>query len=158
MGRLHAETWSVAEARLRSAFLVNFFRFTTFPNQEGESYFLCILGESKFGEVESELSSQSINDRDIVVVHLGDASDDRMCHIIWVNAGEEKKYKKQLDKIVEMPVLIVGEGDQIFEYHGAISLYWDRQRLRFHVDLQSLKRRNLKLSSQVLRLARKVIQ
>lgn len=157
--RVYADRWGTAEARLRSAFLVNFLRFTRFPPPLDEaSYFLCILGVSKFGEVENELSSQTINDHKIVVIHLGEAPSRRTCHILWVNAGEEEKYKDYLDSISDLPILVIGEGDAIFNFHGGISLYWDRQRLRFHVNLESITTRNLKMSSQVLRLARKIIK
>jgi len=81
----------------------------------------------------------------------------RACQILFVSQSEAKRYKPVLDAVEGSSVLTVGETPDFLSAGGAISLLVQQDSLRFEVNLERASGAHLKLSSNMLALARRVV-
>ena len=66
--------------------------------------------------------------------------------------------KFTLRKVKETSVLTVGDMENFIEQNGIISFVKENNKIRFEIRLNQAEKQHLKISSQLLKLARRVIQ
>ena len=75
-------------------------------------------------------------------------------HILFISASEKAWLPAMLSGLGEASVLTVSDMEHFTERGGMISLRLVGQKVRFDINLDATERAGLKLSSQLLRLAR----
>lgn len=75
------------------------------------------------------------------------------CHIVFIGRIEQGQFKTVLAKLARLPVLTVSDIGDFARTGGMIGLVEADQRIRFDINLTTARRANLKLSSQLLKLA-----
>lgn len=149
------------EMRLKAAILFNLAKYVEWPAAafKGPTSALTfgILGDDPFGnEFDAVIAGRTIHGRPVAVKRsrsLGDLTD---CHVIYLNVSEEDRLASILSALNGRPVLTVGESAGFLPQGGMIRLFVDESRVRFEVNLQASNRGGLKLSSQMLQLARSI--
>ena len=58
----------------------------------------------------------------------------------------------------ELAILTIGDIDHFIEYEGIIGFVKEDNKIRFEINLTQAEKQRLKISSQLLKLARRVIQ
>ena len=66
---------------------------------------------------------------------------------------EQGRFKAVLTKLARLPILTVGDIADFAQEGGMIGLVEAEQRIRFNINLAAARQANLKLSSQLLKLA-----
>jgi len=152
------------EYEVKAAFLYNFAKFvewpsTAFVTPEAPLVF-CIIGPNPFdGRLERVVNDRTANGRRIEVREEVAAGQTSGCHLIFVPEPEEDVVARVLHASTaaqEAPVLTVGETQGFAEAGGMIELVVDEGRVRFDINAGAAEREGLKLSSQLLKLARRV--
>ncbi len=150
----------VDEYRVKAAFLYNFARFTrweaTSKNREMTPLVIGVLGDNPFRGSLRRLEAKTIRNRPIKVRFFDNLHVAHECDLLFVSASEEKNLSFVLDLFDKQPTLLVSDIPDFAEEGGHIGLVSRGNKIRFRVNMRSLKDARITLSSKLLRLAEKV--
>ena len=167
-----------SENDIKAAFLYNFIKFTEWPEgkvAEQNTITIGLLGENQFGDAFDPVKDKPVKDKRLIIKNLGRfrksfPPDDagklefanyikqlRKCHILFIDDSERENYKAIIDAVKGYGVLTVGETEDFLGFGGIITFIPGTEKPVFDVDLDTCEREGLKISSKVLRLARKAI-
>lgn len=145
------------EYEVKAAFLYNFMKFVEWPPSDDWSSTLaiCVVGRGPFLEVlETIAQGKQANGREVDVRQFLDGDDPRTCHAIFVVASEARQTAAILQRVRHAAVLTVGETRQFLSDGGMVRFYVEANRVRFQIDPAGAQRAGLKVSSQLLSLAK----
>jgi hypothetical protein len=166
------------EGDIKAAFLYNFIKFTDWPEgkvAELNTITIGVIGEHKFGDAFDPIKDKPIKDKQLIIKNLGRfrtsfSSDDTgklelanyiaqliKCHVLFICDSERENFKAILDAVKGYGVLTVGETSDFLNYNGIITFIPGTEKIVFEVNQKVCEQEGLKISSKVLRLARKVI-
>jgi hypothetical protein len=159
-GPLRAE---VTEADLKAAFVYNFTKFVEWPaeafNSSPDSVTLCLLGarEPLFDAL-AEMRGMPVKNRSLRVRSVTRNDTLRTCQMLIVAESEAEHFETVLRRLEGVPVLTVNGSDRFLDAGGIIGLTTEGPKVRFEINLAAARRNNLVLSSNLLKLAKKVRQ
>jgi hypothetical protein len=152
---------SQREYQVKAAFLYNFAKFVEWPSRAfvdstGPLRF-CIVGQDPFGEtLDATVRGRTVGGRGIVVERVSVGEAVRHCHLVFVDAVGERELAHILHNFSRVAVLTVGESPAFLEAGGMLRLFVDGNKVRFDVNVGAAETAGLKVSSQLLKLARSV--
>ena len=140
------------ENKLKAAYLLNFTRFITWPEETAEqddyALHICLQDNTPFQAFFNELvlgRGVSGNRRHIVVQPLSEASH---CDLTYL-------YQTQYQAAAAADYgLTVLDSARVSEINGAIVFYISDRKLRFEIDLERAESTGVTISSELLKLAR----
>jgi hypothetical protein len=160
---LSAGPAATEEDAVQTAFLYNFMKFVEWPPEvfdDPESpIIVCTLGESPFINTVQSLEGKRTRQRPLVIKRYDSYKTAKRCHVLVVSdfAGKDS-YPAILSRLKGTSVLTVGNIEGFAEQGGMIEMFSVENKIRFNINLGSAKQSSLKISSQLLKLARKVIE
>jgi hypothetical protein len=117
-----------------------------------------VLGQDPFGEVlDKTLSGKTILDKKVEVKRFETVGAASKAQILFVSSSEKSRLAEILKALEGASVLTVGEIDGFAERGGMIALKLRSDVVRFDINLDQVERARLKMSSQLIRLAKQVI-
>lgn len=159
----HAETFSQSqqevELRLKAVYLLNFMKFTEWPDSAFQSVddpiILHIVGKDPFGSIlEETFESEKIYGRPIVVRRMPNGLGKEKCHLCFISSSEQNNVDHLLTQAKGNPTLMVSDIRGFALRDGMIGFYLEKDRIRFDINMRALDRAGIKMSSKILRLAR----
>lgn len=81
-------------------------------------------------------------------------TDLKKCHVLFIPATESSHRDRILAAVRNSAVLTVGEETGFARKGGVVNFYLRRRKVRFEMNPEEARRRKLKISSRLLRLAR----
>lgn len=145
------------EYAVKAAYLYNFAKFVEWPSgafaNADAPLSICIAGDNPFGGALDSLSGKMVESRPVAVRHVPAATGLEKCHIVYIGRAEQGRFKAVLAKLARLPILTVGDIADFAQEGGMIGLVEAEQRIRFNINLAATRQANLKLSSQLLKLA-----
>jgi hypothetical protein len=136
------------EHQVKAAFMLHFARLVTWPgwpepDDPNRAFEIAVVGHDPFGaRLEATIGTSLVQGRPIRI-RLG--------------AGELEQARRILDAVKGRPVLTVGEADGFARAGGVVGFRVAPEgRVAFDVNVAQAERSGLKLSSQLLRVARVV--
>jgi hypothetical protein len=152
------------EYDVKAAFLYNFAKFIEWPPKafaaDDAPLVFCVLGENPFQDkLGRVVNDRTANGRRIAVRPMPPGAPTDGCHLVFVAAAEDERVARLVQTLHSTdggPVLTVGESDHFAGAGGMIRLVIDEGRVRFDINVAAAEQAGLKLSSQLLKLARKV--
>jgi len=153
-GRTSAQTAVAAE--LKAAYLLNFTKFSEWPNLPAESpLVLCVLGDPSVSRELSTLTrGQRVNNRELQVRKLSNGEPVKPCQVLYVAAAETSAAGPALGGVRELPILTVSDRGGFAASTGTIELYVEGDRMRFAVNVDAVQRAKVRVSSRLLAMAR----
>ena len=148
---------AVTQPALKAAFLFNFAKFVEWPTDAVASspLTLCVLDDVSVEDALSQLvNGDSVNGRMVTLLKGVRNHPLRGCHLIYVGDSDPARAIATLDEVKGAPVLTVGDGDGFARGGGMIGLFVEDGRMRFAINPNAAHRAGLRLSSQLLKLAR----
>jgi hypothetical protein len=166
------------EHQIKAAFLYNFVQFTDWPKDklaEPNTITIGLLGEHDFGNAFEPVKSKTVKDKKLIIKDFGRFRKSfqqnaagklelanyleqlRKCHVLFICDYERDNFKAILEIVKDYGVLTVGETADFLNYDGIITFIPGTDKIVFEVNQNICEREGLKISSKVLRLARKVI-
>jgi len=163
------------EYQVKAAFLFNFIRFVDWPgdkpNDTNEPIFIGVIGNDSFGDAFEPARDKPVKGRRIVINRFksfaeleksGELQREietlRKCHLLFICSSEKDKTREIIKLLESLPVLTVGETAGLLETGGIIRLLTEDKKVCFEVNLGAAEKVNLRISSQLLRLAKRVIK
>jgi hypothetical protein len=148
------------EYMLKAEFMERFTHFVDWPADAFRTpdapFVFCVVGDSPISPyLERIARDRRIKDRHAEVRHLRPGQDPGACHMLLIGADERQRLHVLLARIANRPVLTVSDAEGFGKEGVLINFYIsDDDRVRFEISSNEVKRSPLKISAQLLRLAR----
>ena len=157
---LWAQPRPPAEHDVEAAYLYQFGRYVEWPASQGRPgrpFAICVLGKDPFGSALDEIvKGKVISDHPVETKRLLAPAESQDCQILFVSPSEDDRLPAILKALEGRTVLTVGEGTQFTRRGGMVAFTLTDRKVRFVVNLAAVETAQLKLSSQLLRLAASV--
>ena len=142
---------------LKAAFLYNFAKFTEWPADvlaPAQRLSLCVVGDDAVADaIEQVIKGRAVEGHKLVVQIVKADGFLRSCHLLFVGGRDAKRSSQILDTLKGSTVFSVGESDKFAESGGVAQLILENDRMRFAVNVASVRRARLNVSSKLLTLA-----
>ncbi len=167
------------EYQVKAAFQYNFLKFVEWPKQVVDSNVpitIGIIGEDPFGKAFEPLKNKLVDGKKVVIkrfkgyAELAKEADDhspvkhpelkeiRKCRILFITRSEKSKLKQILKAVCGNNVLTIADMPGFLEAGGMINFLLENKKVRFEINAVAAEKAKLDISSQLLRLAKRVIK
>jgi hypothetical protein len=119
---------------------------------------LCILGQNPFGKALDALRGQPIGDKVWEVLPVQPNTNLRKCAVLFIAATESNNLGQIMNDLKDNAVLTIGDTNGYAEQGVMVNFYFEQNRVRFEINNDAAGRAKLKISSQLLKLARIVAE
>lgn len=175
-----AETAPSREYKVKAAFLYNFLKFVDWPNGKAadakKPIILGIIGKNPFGNAFEPVKGKPVKGREVVIKtfksvaelkKLGQKAkadldkqiaELRKCHLLFICSSEKDSIKEIIPALRGRAVLTVADTKDFLKSGGIINFVMEKQKVRFEINTAAAKRSKLRIRSQFLRLAKKVVK
>jgi hypothetical protein len=156
---LRAQSAPTKEYQIKALFLFNFIQFVEWPASAFADarapIRIGVLGADPFGNaLEAAVQDETIRQRKIVIVRSDRIADVKNCQMVFVSRSERARMTAIISAFTWAPVLTVGDMPEFAERGGVLNFFLDGQKVRFEINRAAAQFSGLKLSSQMLSLAR----
>jgi hypothetical protein len=144
------------EHEVKAAFIHNIAKFVEWPAlpRAGDSLRLCIMGQSPLAETAGLLAGKHIGELVWEVRRIGFRESLQECHVLFIAASESDNLRSILKDIRGSGVLTVGDSGGYAERGVMVNFYPEENKVHFEINVDVVRRSGLKISSQLLKLAR----
>lgn len=141
------------ENKLKAAYLLNFTKYIHWPDQTADSadlgpLSLCLVSSVAFYDFIAEIilrSNANSTNRQIHLDYLAKASH---CQLTYLQTSVASSLPQLNDSV------LVVESKDVIQPDTAITFYTSKRKIRFTIDLSVLNRKQVRVSSELLKLAR----
>lgn len=147
----------VAEPALKAAFLLNFTKFTEWPDDvlsPSAPIVLCVTDAEVAAALDGLVAGRSVNQHALTLRRVKLDESVRACALLYASKLDEKRTSQLVTVLGTASVLTVGDARDFATRGGMIGLYLDDGRMRFAVNRDAVTRTRLRLSAQLLTLAK----
>lgn len=144
-----------SEYKVKSAYLYNFSRLTHLPEQHfdgDDSYHLCIIGNSPFGDFLAPLEERRIEGHSLSLDYPVSKKELADCEMLFISRSEERNLDAWLKHAAEFYILTVSDIDGFARRGGMIGLITRDNRVKFEINHMAAQRCNISISAKLLEL------
>lgn len=149
---------TLAEYKVKAAYLYNFISFTEWPDTVGAELRLCVYGPDPFGPELDALHGKGIGDRTLAVARISTVELLDTCDAAFLTRDVISNLPRILDRLRDRPVLTMADSPGAAREGVAINMRNAADRVVFDVNLDAVHAHGLNLSFRLLRLAGEVIR
>ncbi|MCX6630788.1 MAG: YfiR family protein [Candidatus Solibacter sp.] len=152
------------EYAIKAVFLYNLVKYTDWPpasplSDPSAPIVLAVIGDDPFGAALDEaVRDRTVRGRPIVIVRTSDLKALKSVHVAFICASESGRAGELVSSLAVRSVLTVGDTESTARAGAAVNFIMVQGKVRFDVNQAAAKRRNIELSSQLLKLARRVLE
>lgn len=164
------------EYDIKAAFLYNFIKFIDWPEindiNDTEKLIIGVIGKNNFGDAFKPVQDKKVKGKDTVIKYFKSFSELEKnkeeyaktseeilkCHLIFISSSEKDYISKILNIVDKKSILTVGETKNFLKDGGIINFVLEENKVRFEINLIAAKQSDLTIRSQLLRLAKSVIE
>jgi hypothetical protein len=155
--------WGAAQTatgpQLKAAYLYNFVKFTEWPGDAlgpADPIALCVVNDRQVTEILATLvQDRTIGGRRLTVRSV--KADDAAlltCRVVFASGLDGARAAALLGSLAGKPILTVGDGAQFAQSGGIAGFFVENGALRFAINMEAAQRAGVRLSSQLLGLAK----
>jgi hypothetical protein len=178
-----AGSGSAEEREVKAAFLYNFMKFVEWPAEKvgdaNEPVVVGIIGSKDFVTALEPIGHKKVHNKNIALKYFvgyeklkkPQEADEQQwkqkiealksCHLLMFcncDSARVETAREILEALRDSPVLTVGEQGDFLESGGMINFLMEEEKIRFEISAAASKKGDLKISSQLLRLAKRVVE
>jgi hypothetical protein len=147
------------EYQVKAAFLYNFAKYVQWPADapavQTGTFVITVLGNDPFGpSLDETLRGKTIDRLKVVVRRAGNPEEVGASQIVFISESQRGQLPAILKRLEGTPTLTVAEMDHFAERGGVIRFRMDGDRVRLDINPAAAARARLKISSELLKLAR----
>lgn len=144
------------EYQVKAAFLYQFIKFVEWPPQtlRDNTIIIGVLGNSPVANALAGIEGQEAKGRTVVVKRFKTLEDLEFTHILFISpdaAGRLKEIQKRLE---HSSTLLVSDVEGFARSGGMINFIMVGNKIRFEINVEAAEQARLRISSQLLKLAR----
>lgn len=152
----------LAEYKIKAAFLYKFGSYIEWPDNafaaEDTPFTVGIIGAEELADsLEEIVANRTVGGRPVEVRKLDFADPLSGVQVLFIGQTGPEILASVLETTKQQPVLIVTETEDSLSLGSMINFVVADNKVRFDVALDSAQRSNLKISSRLLAVARKVV-
>ena len=153
-------TRDIPEYQLKAAFLFNAAKFVDWPPEalSPEVFTIGVLGEDPFGPALDVLATRTIKGKKIVIRRVSSLDRVRDCQLLFIASSELRRLPAVLSTLRQVPALTISDIDGFASGGGMLEMVMDQGRLGFIANNRQARKQGLKISAQMLKLAREIIE
>ena len=156
------ETGVAVEYKIKAAFLLNFAKFITWPDDsfagDEQLFKVCVLGENPFGSALAAIESRTVDSRKIDLTYVDDVKQAGNCHLLFISASEKSNLTSIHKALADRTIIMVSDIDGFASSGGIIEFVTKDNKLAFKINLSRAREQGLEIHSALLNLATEVIQ
>lgn len=153
-----AQDWQPDKQQVQAAFLFRFIDFIEWPpgapRDAGPTLTIGIVGKNPFGAALSALSGKTTRGKTIVIKQITDFADLRNVYVLFISPSEKDRLTQILSQTRNLSILTVSEINGFPQRGGIINLTTENNKVRFEINPNAAQRARLRISSQLLKLAK----
>ncbi len=154
-----AELTGVREYQVKSVLLFNFANYTTWPasafQADNTPFRICVFGEDPFRtQLDTTVKEETVEEHLVMVERFNSLQKLRGCHILFLSRSEQANQAKILAEAQKYPILTVGDNPEFIQQGGMVEFYNQGNKVRFAVDPEAITATGLKMSGNLLHIAR----
>ncbi|HOI17929.1 MAG TPA: YfiR family protein [Geobacteraceae bacterium] len=155
-----SDTPKAGEYQIKAAFILNFAGFVDWPDppRSNNLFTIAILGHDPFESAIDSLNGKTVKGRKVVIKRYDDPEEARDADILFISASEKRALPRIMKTLRNRPVLTVGDSQGFARSGVMISMVMQRKRVGFEINNQAAQQAGIRISSQLLKLAREVIE
>jgi hypothetical protein len=155
--QVHAD--NLAEDKAKVGFIFNFTKYTDWPDNvmSSNELLVCSLSPQPLSGRLGALQGQQVQGRTLQLRPSARAAEWQACHVLFIAAEDSQRLDSVLKTIARHPVLSISDAPNFVEAGGIIGLNLRDGRIRFVINQGAARQAGIKLSSQLLKLAEKVL-
>ena len=166
------------EYQLKAAFLYNFIKFVDWPEKAADSnqVTIGIISKEPLVNLFEPLKDKKVKNKNVLIKQLPSfeeiqklggqnkkAADEQIesikkCHLLLICSSETVYIKDILGQLKDTNILTVGETENFLKEGGIINFVVEDKKVRFEINLDASDKAKLKISSQLLQLAKKIVK
>ena len=149
---------ATTESAVKAGFVYNFTKFIDFPPSTDASitYNLCVAGESKLSDSLDALEGKLVGNKPLNIQRNVSEANLKDCHMVFVVAASDAHIQSLLQQVGTLPIVTVSDSPDFILKGGMIGLIRDGNRVGFEVNLKTAGAAGLRMSAQLLKLAKSV--
>jgi hypothetical protein len=159
---LAAQDVKPTEYQVKAAYLANLGRFVEQwsarprPSPD-ETFDLCVLGQDPFGStLDAALKGEKIGGSPLAAKRIARPQDAPGCRVLFISSSEGDQLNEIMAALGTAPVLTVADIPDFVKRGGMVQFVLDGNHVRFEINIAASQRSGLKLSSELLKVARLV--
>ena len=147
------------EYKIKAGYLYNFTKFVSWPENESETFNLCIIGKDPFGSIINPIEKRSVKNKPIRLYRYQSISEVKHCHIVYFGASDKqwRKVDFLLGDILTVGSLenslTTGETKKFTQAGGMFAFFLKEGKVKLHINLKALKKSNLEVSAKLMEIA-----
>lgn len=151
-----------SDTAMQALFLYNFAKFVEWPDKvfasQQSPITLCIYGEkpSEIRQAVAVIDGKTAQGREVKARRTATLAELNDCQIVFVPSAEKRWLPEVLRVAHAASALTVSDMDDFIDTGGGIGLLIVDQQVRFEFNLDAMQAAHLKVSAQLLKLARTV--
>jgi hypothetical protein len=168
------------EYQIKAAFLYNFIQFVDWPEEKSadsnKPITIGIIGKDPFGNAFDPVEDKDAKTRKVLIKRFKtfeelkkagekdkslldrEIESMRKCHLLFICSSEEKSVGEITNLVKDHSVLTVGDMKGFLEAGGVTNFIVEEQKVRFEINVTTAKQAKLQIRSQLLRLAKRVVE
>ncbi|MCP3914607.1 MAG: YfiR family protein [bacterium] len=147
------------EYALKAAFLFHFAKHTAWPKKslpkDTSPIYVTVVGRDPFGKVlDSVLRGKKVDDHALIIRRYANVAAIRDAHLIVAGHLSAKERDKLVAHCRARAIFLIGDQPGLAARGALASFYLKKGKVRFEMNRWAIDASGLKISSQVLKLAR----
>lgn len=138
---------------LIAALNYNFAKYADWPNEEEATSIRLCFFTANFQNSFAMLKDKLIFDKPVTVSQLSEIREAGSCNLVYIDRSERDLLQRLFVYLQDKPVLTVSDITGFVDDGGMIEILKLNNKFRFKVNLTRMQAANVKMSSQVLKLA-----
>ncbi len=145
---------------IKAGFIYNFTKFVQWPEKinsqfEKNGINLCVAGKDPFGQILDNLAEKLLQRGKVLNIKRGiSLSKISQCALLFISQSEKTRLRKIVTHAKAFPVLLIGETPGYAESGVGINFFIQENQIRFEINIKAAELSGLKISSELLSLAR----
>jgi hypothetical protein len=149
---------AVPEYRIKAAFIYNFVRYTTWPEEalgtEDDPIEMVVIGKSPFrSSLDKTFARKLLHGRPVRIRYLASIPEELKAHLVFTVGLSPEDTNALAGRLRSKNVLVIGDQRGFAERGSCANFYLEDSKIRFEVNTDEVKASGLKISSQLLKLA-----
>jgi hypothetical protein len=143
---------------MTAAYLYNFILYIDWKKEKENEITICAVGNNTLGQSLYDLQGKQIKASTIEVKLLDNKDSFSGCELLFIPEELDVQHISSIvEAVKDLPVVTVSNSPDAEEANVMVSLFVQKQRLAFVINKNSADHAGIKFSSQLLRLAHRVI-
>jgi len=155
-----ADLGKAGEYQVKAAFIMHFINFIDWPDfaLPADTLTIGVLGKDPSDGAIDALKGKTLKGRRVIVRHYDEPEEARSAAILFISPSEKRALLLILKTLRNRPVVTVGDQQGFARSGVMINMVLVRKRVGFEVNLPASERAGIRISSQLLKLAREVVE